>query len=65
MTHDAALVAIQERHTQIEASITQRLKWAAGANPSLNPTMVSYEETLANKNSLHLVGVAQNQPIKT
>eukprot|EP00106_Octopus_bimaculoides_P021655 XP_014789097.1 PREDICTED: serine/threonine-protein kinase SMG1-like isoform X1 [Octopus bimaculoides] len=38
------LVCCMERYSQLEASIGQRLRWAAGANPSLNLVMSQFEE---------------------
>ena len=52
VSQETTVTAIQERHQQLEASITQRLKWAAGANPSLNTVMLQYEESLSAKNTL-------------
>ena len=42
----------QERHLQLEASVTQRLKWAAGANPNLASLVATFEEGLSSKNSV-------------
>ena len=36
----------------LETSITQRLKWAAGANPSLSATLQQFEETLAENSTI-------------
>ena len=51
-THEVTVAANMERHLQLELSITQRLKWAAGANPSLNQVMGQFEESLAATRAL-------------
>ena len=50
LQQETTVTAIQERHLQLEGSITQRLKWAAGANPTLSQVLQQFEETLAAKN---------------
>ena len=52
VSHETPVVAIQERHLVLETSITQRLKWAAGANPSLSATLQQFEETLAENSAI-------------
>ena len=52
MSHESAVGSIQERHLSLEGSITQRLKWAAGANPSLNQVVQQFEEALSARNIL-------------
>ena len=47
---ETTLSAVQERHLQLEGSVTQRLKWAAGANPTLSQVLQQFEEALAAKN---------------
>eukprot|EP00795_Rhopilema_esculentum_P008911 gene8911-16536_t len=37
---------ILERYSQLQSSIEQRLKWAAGANPALNLVQHKFEETV-------------------
>ncbi|KAI8501131.1 Serine/threonine-protein kinase smg1 [Branchiostoma belcheri] len=49
---DSAVGSVQERSTQLEAGIAQRLKWAAGANPSLQTMLLDFEEAQNNRNSL-------------
>ena len=51
MAQEAAVATIQERHLTLEASITQRLKWGAGANPTLSNIMAQFEEALRKKNN--------------
>ena len=51
MSQETLVTSVQERHSQLEASVSQRLKWAAGANPSLAGVLQQYEEALAAKNS--------------
>lgn len=47
---------VQERLAHLESSIEQRLKWAAGANPSLNPILENFEQTLKERKRLIVVG---------
>ena len=48
----SSVTATQERHTQLEGSVTQRLKWAAGANPKLASIVTNFEEGLQKKNDV-------------
>jgi len=41
------MVSVQSHYEQLKKTVVQRLKWAAGANPSLAQTLVQFEETLA------------------
>ncbi|WAQ96320.1 SMG1-like protein [Mya arenaria] len=41
---EASLSHVQSQYSQLEGSITQRLKWAAGANPSLNLILQQFED---------------------
>lgn len=43
------------RYAQLEASIIQRLKWAAGANPSLNLILQQFEEDSTYRKQLYEV----------
>ncbi|OWF37806.1 serine/threonine-protein kinase SMG1-like [Mizuhopecten yessoensis] len=43
----------QARYAQLEASIIQRLKWAAGANPSLNLILQQFEEDSTYRKQLY------------
>ena len=52
VSQEASIASVQEHHVTLEGSITQRLKWGAGANPSLAVIMQQFEETLNNKNAL-------------
>ena len=47
--------SVQDKLSQLESSIEQRLKWAAGANPSLNPTLERFESTLKERKRLIMV----------
>ncbi len=47
--------SVQEKLAQLESSIEQRLKWAAGANPSLNPILENFEHTLKDRKRLIVV----------
>lgn len=44
VTQETSLATCQGQYTQLESSITQRLKWAAGANPSLNLILQQFED---------------------
>lgn len=59
MSHEGVVNAIQDRHSGLEGSITQRLKWAAGANPSLTQVLQQFEEALNARNILIQVGYRQ------
>ncbi|KAL4241086.1 Serine/threonine-protein kinase smg1 [Mactra antiquata] len=59
VSQETSLASCQTQYTQLEASITQRLKWAAGANPSLNLILQQFEDAgsvrkqLAEEESKH------------
>ena len=44
--HDT-MTSIQSHYEQLKKTVLQRLKWAAGANPSLAQTLIQFEEALA------------------
>ncbi|XP_052059400.1 serine/threonine-protein kinase SMG1-like isoform X1 [Mytilus californianus] len=44
LSQESGLGICQTHYTQLESSIIQRLKWAAGANPSLNLVLQQFEE---------------------
>jgi PI-3-kinase-related kinase SMG-1 len=44
---ESGLDTCQTHYTHLESSIVQRLKWAAGANPSLNLVLQQFEECSA------------------
>ena len=46
------LASAQSRHQQVEKLITQRLKWAAGANPTLSQTLQQFEDALSDNTSM-------------
>ena len=50
--------SVQEKLAQLESSIEQRLKWAAGANPSLNPILENFEHTLKDRKRLIVVSAS-------
>jgi biopolymer transport protein ExbB/TolQ len=52
MSQESALVSIQERYIQLESGIEQRLKWAAGANPTLGPVLKHFEQAIADRKTL-------------
>jgi len=41
------MTSIQSHYEQLKKTVLQRLKWAAGANPSLAQTLIQFEEALA------------------
>lgn len=53
LTQENNLVCCMERYNQLESSITQRLRWAAGANPSLNMVLTQFEEESAGRKTLY------------
>ena len=46
----------RSHHEQLKKTVLQRLKWAAGANPSLAQTLMQFEEALAVDQVLLEVG---------
>lgn len=52
---DTAVKAVEERFVAQESSIEQRLKWAAGANPALNPVLQNFDKALGDRKKLLLV----------
>lgn len=52
---DSLIKAVEEKFNAQESSIEQRLKWAAGANPALNPVLQNFEQTLAARKKLMTV----------
>lgn len=49
---DSVVKGVEEKFSAQESSIEQRLKWAAGANPALNPVLQNFEQTLAARKKL-------------
>ena len=47
LSHETQLVSCQDHYSQMEASISQRLRWAAGANPSLNAVLTNFENAIS------------------
>ena len=56
---DTAVKAVEERFVGQESSIEQRLKWAAGANPALNPVLQNFEKALNDRKKLLSVRTVQ------
>ena len=54
---DSVVKGVEEKFSTQEASIEQRLKWAAGANPALNPVLQNFEKTLAARKKLMMVSL--------
>ncbi|CAH1794898.1 unnamed protein product [Owenia fusiformis] len=50
MSHEAAVLGVQEKYLLLEASISQRLKWASGANQNLQAVHSNFEEAQATRN---------------
>ncbi|CAL1541344.1 unnamed protein product [Lymnaea stagnalis] len=44
ISQESLITSCLERYGQMEASISQRLRWAAGANPSLNNVLGNFEK---------------------
>ncbi|CAL8342926.1 unnamed protein product [Merluccius merluccius] len=49
---EAAIATVQEKLTNLEASIEQRLKWAGGANPALAPVLQDFELTIGERRAM-------------
>ena len=49
---ETAVVSVQDRHNQLVSSISQRLKWAAGANPTLQQVLEQFEDSSAERSSV-------------
>jgi len=57
VTHEREIVvSTQSHYEQLNKTVVQRLKWAAGANPSLAQTLIQFEEALAVDQALLEVG---------
>ena len=54
---DSVIKGVEEKFGTQESSIEQRLKWAAGANPALNPVLQNFEQTLAARKKLLAVSL--------
>jgi len=53
VAHERDVVtSIQSHYEQLKKTVVQRLKWAAGANPSLAQTLIQFEEALATDQAL-------------
>ena len=57
VSQEANLTSCQGQYTQLESSITQRLKWAAGANPSLNLILQQFDDASVLRKQLAEVGL--------
>ncbi|XP_017781881.1 PREDICTED: serine/threonine-protein kinase SMG1 [Nicrophorus vespilloides] len=51
MNVQSKIFEAREKQKNLIASVEQRLKWAAGANPDLNNTMIAFEEAIAERNN--------------
>ena len=54
---DSVIKGVEEKFSTQESSIEQRLKWAAGANPALNPVLQNFEQTLGARKKLMLASL--------
>ncbi|KAJ8319497.1 hypothetical protein KUTeg_004588 [Tegillarca granosa] len=52
VNQESGLVSCHAHYVQLESSIVQRLKWAAGANPSLNLVLQQFEESSSYRKQL-------------
>ena len=50
LTHETAMANIKEHYVGLENTIMQRLKWAAGANPTLQSVIKQLTDALAENN---------------
>ena len=50
--YDTPMTSLADKHAQLEASVTQRLKWAAGANPSLSCVLRDFEDICSKKDTV-------------
>lgn len=60
---DSVIKGVEEKFGTQESSIEQRLKWAAGANPALNPVLQNFEQTLAARKKLLAVEAKHSSDI--
>lgn len=56
LSQETGLANCQNHYTQLESSIIQRLKWAAGANPSLNLVLTQFEDCSSYRKHVFEVG---------
>ena len=62
-SQETGLVNCYSHYIQLESSIIQRLKWAAGANPSLNLVLQQFDEASTYRKLLYEVsGLYTNIP---
>ncbi|XP_055937546.1 serine/threonine-protein kinase SMG1-like isoform X2 [Argiope bruennichi] len=52
VTFDCVVSSAQERYLSLTSGIEQRLKWAAGANPSLSTVQEEFEAAIAAKTAM-------------
>ncbi|XP_048245963.1 serine/threonine-protein kinase SMG1-like isoform X1 [Haliotis rufescens] len=53
LSQEGVIAGCEDRYSQLEGSITQRLRWAAGANPTLNFVLQQFEEA-SNRRKMSL-----------
>lgn len=56
---EPAVKAVEEKITSQQSSIEQRLKWAAGANPGLNPVLKEFDKTVEDRKQMLKVGYSR------
>ena len=54
---EGAIKAVQDRADTQQNSVSQRLKWAAGANPTLHNVMHEFEKVVQNRLKNYAVSV--------
>ena len=55
MAFEVPVTTVLDKHSQLESSVTQRLKWGAGANPTMSAVLKEFEEILVKKESVMTV----------
>ena len=57
MAFEVPVTTVLDKHSQLESSVTQRLKWGAGANPTMSAVLKEFEEILVKKESVMTVSL--------
>lgn len=52
MSTNSRFSDLSEKSASVEASISQRLKWASGANPQLSSVATAFEQALAHRTAV-------------
>ena len=56
---EGAITAVHERATVQQNSVSQRLKWAAGANPTLHNVLHEFEKAVRDRATTYAVRSCQ------